>query len=318
MKPPYNVQDFYHATGCAQTVSTNTGFENFTLFIIAVNAIWIAIDTDLNTADTLIQAHLVFIIVENLFCAFFTFEISVRFLSFNGKRHCCRDAWFCFDSLLVTIMVVETWVIPVTMIATGETDGSSMGDASILRLVRMARLVRMSRLAKLLKAVPELSILIKGIKAASRAVSVFLVLWLLMVYIFAIVCSMLSDGDAIGAKYFPSVPDAMITLFLDGILPDTAGFNHNLLEGNWVLFPIVMFFIILAGITVMYMLVGVLVDTVGAIASTEKEGMVVFNLAEDLRFCFGALNRDVEASMSLFEFNQLLANPDIAHIITDV
>jgi len=317
MKPQYNVEDLYHNRGFCPWIATNPLFGNITLAVIAINAVWIAIDTDLNPAETLIQAHLVFIVMENLFCAFFTFEISMRFISFNGKRHCFRDGWFVFDSILVTIMIIETWVVPVSMISSGASDGASMGDASILRLVRMARLARLSRLAKLLKAVPELAILIKSIGAASRSVTVFFVLWLLVVYVFAIVCRMLGDGQPIGAQYFRSVPEAMITLFLDGILPGTAAFVHNIIDGNLVLFPIVLFFIFLAGITVMYMLVGVIINTVGAIAASEKEGTQVLNLAEDLRFAFASLNLDVEAAMSLYEFNKVLAEPEIAFIVID-
>ena len=41
------------------------------------------------------------------------------------------------------------------------------------------------------------------------------------------------------------------------------------------------------------MLIAVIINTVGAIAIAEKEGTQVGNLAEDLRFAFGNLNRDI-------------------------
>eukprot|EP00971_Amphidinium_carterae_P155775 3088848-Amphidinium_carterae.1 len=55
--------------------------------IIALNAIWIAVDTDYNQAEILLEAHPVFQIAEHFFCAFFVFEWLARFMSFRYKAH---------------------------------------------------------------------------------------------------------------------------------------------------------------------------------------------------------------------------------------
>ena len=44
-----------------------------------------------------------------------SFEVTLRFLCFQKKRHCLGDAWFVFDFCLVTMMVVETWVMPIAL-----------------------------------------------------------------------------------------------------------------------------------------------------------------------------------------------------------
>ncbi|CAK0826162.1 unnamed protein product [Prorocentrum cordatum] len=61
-----------------------------------------AIDTDSNSATTLLDAAPMFQIADHAFCWYFFFEWYVRFSSFAGKRNCLRDAWFVFDSCLVS------------------------------------------------------------------------------------------------------------------------------------------------------------------------------------------------------------------------
>ena len=43
-------------------------------------------------------------------------------MSFDNKVNCLRDFWFKFDSLLVTFMVLETWIMPAF------TSGASGGN----------------------------------------------------------------------------------------------------------------------------------------------------------------------------------------------
>lgn len=181
----------------------------------------------------------------------------------------------------------------------------------------MIRLVRVARMARLLKAMPELVILIKGIKAATRAVVVFVMLWVILVYVFAILCKQLTMNEPIGVQYFDTVPEAMATLFLDGVLPNFSELTSDVLLAKPILFPIIMFFILLAGVTIMYMLVGVLVDVVAAIAGAEKEGQKVSDVAEDMRDAFKAIQRPTETPITLFELNKLILEPDIIGVLTD-
>jgi len=315
LKKQYNVVDHYHRYGCAQAIATNWIFEMLTLFVIIMNALWIAVDTDHNDAEMLIDAEPVFVIVENCFCTFFAIELTIRFLAFNGKMYAFRDFWFIFDSILVFLMIVETWIIPGVMLAVGIRGVSGTGNASILRITRMVRMLRVGRMARLMRSIPELVILIKGIRAASRSVIVFFLLWTMIIYIFAIVFKQITDGNAVGDKYFDSVPDAMNTLLLDGILPDASPLVNGVSEENWLYWPILMVFIMLASVTVMYMLVGVLVEVVGVIAAAEKEGMMVTSIATDLRVAMAQVGYNPDAPITQFEFNKCLETPQVAGIM---
>jgi len=94
--------------------------------------------------------------------------------------------WFVFDSALVLLMVLETWVMSAFLLITGAGASGGLGNASILRMARLMRLTRMARMARLLRSMPELFILVKSIGAAMRCMLVTLCMLLLVIYIFSI------------------------------------------------------------------------------------------------------------------------------------
>lgn len=84
-------------------------------------------------------------------------QARTRLLSRRPARDTDEDGWFVFDSCLVLLMVMETWLMTSVMVIAG--GAPSFFDVSILRLFR---LLRLSRLARMLRSMPELMILIKG------------------------------------------------------------------------------------------------------------------------------------------------------------
>merc|ERR1719163_1371889 len=100
------------------------------------------------------------------------------------------------------MMVLETWMMSMVMLASGAGGSNPAGNASILRLARLLRLSRMMRMARLLRAMPELLILIKGMIASLRSVSFVFMLLIIILYIFSIAFRQLSDGSPVGAEKF--------------------------------------------------------------------------------------------------------------------
>lgn len=319
IRPQYNVYDYYHDTGICQSIAKSRLFENVTVFIVFINAIWIAVEIDNNNALILSDADIFFQVVENLFCAFFFLEVCIRFLAFARKKNAFRDIWFVFDFLIVTNMVVETWLIPFfLMVLDVNNSASLLGNLTMLRMVRMVKLLRLSRISKVLRSVPELVIILKAIGFASRSVGVFSALWCILIYFFAIVLRQLSDGTDAGATWFSSVPDAMNTLLLNGILPGFAGFINDISDpsrGSFFFGFIAVIFIIIASITVMYMLVGVLVEVVSKIATNEKENLTVSYLAAKVRDKLESNGRNVELPFKKAELEQLLLEGDIVQLL---
>jgi len=320
IRPQYNVMDQYHDTGCFQRIAKSHLFEMVTLAIICANAIWMGVDIDRNPAPVLIEAPLIFQIVENAFCTYFTVELFIRFCAFRRKVLCFRDPWFVFDCVLVFMMVSETWIVTLYLHFSNSSGGASLGSGSVLRITRIVKMLRISRMARLLRSVPELLILLKGMKAASRSVFVFFMLWLLIIYCFALVFRQLAQDRAMTpyTKYFRSVPEAMNTLLLEGIFPDHAYTVNSVADENMAFYPLMMIFVIIAVLTLMNMLVGVLVEVVAAVASTEKEGIIVLHLASSMRAWMMNQGHDPETTLTKQQFQNVLVEPEVTRIINSI
>jgi len=308
-----HVTDLYHAGGCWRSLATNTRFEQFTQVVIAVNAIWIAVETELNDEALLTRSPIVFQLMEHFFCAYFLFECLVRFMAFQRKKDCFLDKWFIFDTFLVSAMILETWVMTViialTSAGTMNTSDGGLGNASVLRIVRLLRLLRMSRVGKLCRLMPELMILIKGMAVAIRTVCYTLFLLMIIVYVFAIAFMQLTKGTEMQEMYFKTVLGTMGHLLMEGILPDQANFMRRMSSENFLLAAALLLFILLGSLTVMNMLVGVLVEVVQNVSAIEKEQMDVAMLKNNLMKYVNDLDTDRDGNISRLEFEKILEIP---------
>jgi voltage-gated sodium channel len=319
LKPEYDVSDFYKSTGIWQAVARTEMFENVTLAIIGLNSAWIALDTDRNNSDTLIDAHPFFQVGENLFCAFFAFELFIRFMSFENKKNCFRDGWFVFDSALVTMMVVETWLLNLIFFVVFG-GGVDLGNTSFLRLVRLLRLTRMARMIRLLRAMPELLILLKGIGVAMRSVFFTLILLVIVIYVFAIAFTQMAADTPLEEGTFPGVIGSMKTLLLVGALPDQADFVEELGEENLFMAFLGLVFILISTLTVLNMLVGVLCEVISVVSAVEKEQLTVQMVKSQLLGIMDneKFDKDGNKCISKSEFEALLLMPEGARIIEGV
>eukprot|EP00928_Gymnodinium_smaydae_P001587 TRINITY_DN10579_c0_g1_i1.p1 TRINITY_DN10579_c0_g1~~TRINITY_DN10579_c0_g1_i1.p1 ORF type:complete len:683 (+),score=135.84 TRINITY_DN10579_c0_g1_i1:60-2108(+) len=320
-KPKYNVTDYYHDTGVFQLIARSPIFDKMTLSVIAANAIWIAVDTDYNDSAILLTADPMFIVAENFFCVFFSFEWFSRFMSFRRKRDGLKDGWFVFDSFMVAMMVLETWVFTIILlfVMSGSDDSdASGGNTGVMRLARLLRLSRMARMGKLLRVMPELMIMLKGMKAATRSVSFTLLLLAIITYIFGIAFAQLADGTSVAETYFSSVTESMYSLLVFGIFLDNFGVMAGQLRNEWTLCIVFFVFVLIGSLTVMNMLVGVLCEVVSAVASTEQEEMLVTYVHERLSRVMAILDSDGGGTINKDEFVQILDNIEAVRCLSDV
>mmetsp|Transcript_24503 Transcript_24503/g.56859 ORF Transcript_24503/g.56859 Transcript_24503/m.56859 type:complete len:795 (+) Transcript_24503:110-2494(+) len=320
IKPKYDVSTFYKQTGFCRLIATSSKFEYATLSVIALNAIWIAVDTDLNSqAATLLDAHPVFQLAEHFFCAFFSFEWTVRFGAFQNKLNGLQDMWFVFDSIMVFLMVAETWVLSIFLLATGSAGGGGLGDAAILRLLRLLRLSRMARMARLLRSMPELLFLIKGMASAMKSLAYTLGLLFVLIYIFAIAFRQLTDGTEVGVLYFGNMFKAAHTLLLDGTLLDSTGTVVQALEKESLALVLVFYvFILLAALTVLNMLIGVLCEVVTAVASAEREQITVEMVKDGFMDIIGGIDTNNDKTINKAEFESIVSNPAATNLLNRV
>jgi hypothetical protein len=247
-------------------------------------------------------------VADNIFCVYFTFEVLVRFAAFARKIDCLKDAWFRFDTVLVTMMVAETWVMPLA--SPGGSGG--MGNLSILRLLRLLRLTRMM---KLMQAVPELLTLVKGIVASVRSVGSTLVLLIAFIYVFAILFTgqyKESENEELRA-YFGSMSVSMFTLFVNGtILDDLSTVVAALLADSQVMLWVLIVFILLSSFTMLNMLIGILCEVVSATAEYESNKMAVTEVNDVLTQFFGSIDADGSGLISKEEWVKMGENQEVA------
>lgn len=267
----YDVAELYDTEGTAQWVARHPAFISAQLIVVFLNVVWIGIETDYNDKEVLYEADLVFQLVENLFCIFFLGEWLIRLCAFRHKIQCISDSWFVFDTILLALMVLETWVL---FLVSAASKGGSVGNypADLLRMVKLARLTRSVRVARVLRSVPELTVIVRGIMVVMRTVFLILMLLTSLLYVFGIIFVQVArDTELSESGDYKDVPTAMMSLTLGGLIPDMAPTTLAFGKENLLFATMFLLFVFLGAITVMNMLIGVLVQVVGVVATVEAE-----------------------------------------------
>lgn len=308
---PRSVSDYYWETGWFRWIAKHAVFESCTLLVIMINAVWMGYDADQNDKTSLSEAEIQFIIAENAFCAYFFFEWIIRFGAFMFKSNCLFDAWFVFDSILLAMMIVDTWVLP-SVAASGLQNALSN-----FRWLRLIRLTRLARLARLLRAVPQLLIMIKAIIISMKTVSYTFVLLILMVYIFGVAFTILTDGND---DQFDGVFISMNTLLLAGALPDQGDLVNRLRLESIAYYILIVVYLVIASLTLMNMLIGILTEVVSGVATLEKEEMQLRAVKERLWALLTGLNLCTEENDLITQeaFKNLVLSPQAAMILEEV
>jgi len=327
-KRPYDVKDNYHETGFFQWIAKHERFENCTLGVIVINAFWISVDTDGNTAETMLDAKPVYVAMNTLFFAYFSIEVITRFMAFRNKRDCLKDGWFKFDLTLVLLYAFDPFTI--ALVAKAQGGGGLDLPTSVLRLCRLARL---SRLVRMLRSLPELMIMIKGMVTATASVGYTLGLLMVITYVFAIALRNLVpkalSADECEAKYgengcievllFSSVPEAMHNLIIFGtFLDDLSFYMWAVKQQSPVMLVISWIYVALASLTVMNMLIGVLCEVISAVAVEENESLMVDRVHDNLGSLLGQLDKNGDGTLSWDEFKGILEFPEALSCLDSV
>eukprot|EP00931_Biecheleriopsis_adriatica_P072583 TRINITY_DN4698_c0_g2_i1.p1 TRINITY_DN4698_c0_g2~~TRINITY_DN4698_c0_g2_i1.p1 ORF type:complete len:671 (+),score=122.21 TRINITY_DN4698_c0_g2_i1:102-2114(+) len=314
----FEVEELYHRSGMFQKIARSHLFQGAALGAIVLYTGWIGIDTDYNTASTLIEAPGIFIAVENLFCFFFTLEIVIRFCAYANKCAAFQDMWFLFDLVLVVVMIAETWVLSAFLLATKQPDEDAgeveMGGTNYgMRIMRLLRLTRLVKTVRLLRMLPELLIMVKGMLAAARSVCMTLALTLLIVYVFGIAIKQSASDTAAGDRYFSSVGQSMASLLLFATLLD--GPSVVLAELNFMSAAIFCLVIGLSSLLLLNMLIGVLCEVVADVKETEIEHLDEVAMRELLLKILQKIDIDGNDKISRHELEQIIKDPEATNLL---
>jgi len=315
-KKEYRVENYYKATGFCQALARNIWFEYLTLGMVALNSVWIGIELDTNPSDALPQAPAFFQAFENIFCFYFTLEVSVRFAAFEKAKRAFKDFHMVCDAVLVILMISETW-LTYLIVAFGGGTGTMLSGTGVSSLLRILRLSRVFRLVRLLRAMPELTVLIKGLGSAARSVGWTMVLLAMIIYLFAVGFTVVTNGTNLGKSHFNSVIDSIVTLLLPGLLPDFATLVLTTGREHVLYATCLMVFIMLASLTVMNMLIGVICESVSTVATVERERMNIAQVKAGLENLMHTFDKDSKSTLSKYELEGLLVNPSFCKIINE-
>eukprot|EP00439_Symbiodinium_sp_Y106_P050626 s34_g6.t1 len=298
-------RDLYKEGGWCSMIAGHDYFETVVYCFIIANVVWLGIDAMVNPEDLLINAPAWIIVVENVFCIFFVGELAVRFGAYRSMWEAVRDPWIIIDSVLVLGMMLETWIFFV-ILQFAEVD-FSLVDQSSLRLLRVLRVSRVARIVRILRALPELLILVKALGVATRSVFFTFCLLMLVIYLFALGCFLIGKETVSGEKYFNTLGGSMFTLFFYGLfgydLPviAEATFNDNLVLG--IVFCM---YLVCAPLTMMNLLVAVLVEVVGVLATAEQEMVNNKYEMDQMQMALKELDENGDEFISLEEFGKLM------------
>jgi len=328
-------------TGLAAFASSSQ-FQNFTLFVIVLNGLWIGVDVEWNHPNLKKNdkhpLEPTSTVIENLFCGYFTFEIVVRIFAF-GKQN-IHDKWFLFDFVLVLFMVIETWImVLIEAIMGGGGDG-------ILSKFSCLRLLRLTRLTRIMTSLPELLTLVRGMINAARSVGIMLLFLIILMYIFAIVFTaqlgdpnapeydmvpywdeVNGDGrDPTGVELFGSMGDSMMSLFTRGMLGDNLAETLIAIKdagGTWTcegegddeecnrvggelwLMWVFILYMTISAFCLLNMLVGVLCEVITETSQDECDRNQISELRRNIDISFRAIDTSGDEKITKTEWSQM-------------
>jgi hypothetical protein len=148
-------------------------------------------------------------------------------------------------------------------------------------------------------------------------------LLVMIIYTFAIVFTQLAKGTDLEKNRYPSAKcsdmlTTMTTLLLGGILPDFAPTTEDFAAEDFFFAVFFFMFILLAYVTIMNMLIGVLVEVVAVVASVEKETNQVAAVKRVLLKWTPEADRDGDCLFGVDEFKEMLNNDGCAKDLNDV
>eukprot|EP00913_Durusdinium_trenchii_P028206 g26441.t1 len=193
------------------------------------------------------------------------------------------------------------------------------------RLMRLLRFTRLARMARLLRSIPELLIIVRAIAIALRSVFFLMVLLVGLVYVFALLFMELLDGKnqapgSLAYDSFRSLPQSMNTLLLAGALPDQSSLVEDAGATHFLLYPLMLLYMLLASLTVMNMLVGILCEVVTVVSAVEKEEILLKSVKSLLKQLLldAQADEDGDGSISRREFDKMLTNPTCVRTLSEV
>lgn len=301
--------------------------------VIFVNAIFMGIETDelkpgawTEDGQRVIDdpsKRAFFYIIENAFTVIFFAELVIRFycLQFNFFR----SAWNCLDFFLVSIAVLDTWIM--TPMSQGGGGNRMMQTLRVLRMLRLVRLIRLLRMFR------ELWMIVQGLIDSLKTLVWVTMLMILFLYVCAIFTTLqIGHNDEIYDPYyrvsqgwdhelfFGTVSRSMFTLVQVVTLERWSdGIARHVIANQAFMMIFFVCFLIFTTFGLMNMILGVIVENTLAMQRNNEEKVKKMqekqmnSVLGKLREVLEQADEDGSGSLTQEEFAEALTNPEIAN-----
>lgn len=308
--------------------TTQQKFENnLNLFIgavIAVNAVLIAIETDLKSPadDISVEEKAFWLILESVFIVIFVTEIAVR-VYWHGFGWFCASIANIFDTALIVVMVLDTWLLSFVQ---DELEGVAL--FALLRLMRLMRLVRLLRIVRFCRGFYSMAV------AFANAVKSMVWLCMMMaagLFLFAIFTTIfigkakqfrdVDMGGWTGEQRFGTVFRSMYSLFELMTLEGWPNVGRPLINTEPAMFIFLFVFIMIFTFGFLNMIVAMVVEATIDQAkkmeqlSDKEQNEVFVRHLESVKQVFQDADSDHSGTLTQEEFEQAFNGSEAAQAI---
>lgn len=259
----------------ARKVVENKWFTIIIMFLIVLNGLLIGVQTYDNAPDYIQVIQLCILFV-------FFFEIIIRWTGRKSTHDYVSNWWNWFD---ICILIIG--VIPEVADIMLESTQEQKNIMSILRILRVVQLTRSIR------AIPELQLLIGVLIKSIRSLSYIAVLFLLIMYIYAIIgVTLFKNPDYPKSEHlalttsnpdpYGNLGEAFFTLFRIMTGEDWTDLRYNLIEheyttgtvpvaANWVITFFHVSWMVTSAYLLINLVIGAIVNNFQLVLTAQKE-----------------------------------------------
>eukprot|EP00930_Biecheleria_cincta_P098305 TRINITY_DN89978_c0_g1_i1.p1 TRINITY_DN89978_c0_g1~~TRINITY_DN89978_c0_g1_i1.p1 ORF type:complete len:522 (-),score=110.65 TRINITY_DN89978_c0_g1_i1:38-1603(-) len=293
-------------------VLVDTRFDALIGIVILVNSVTVGVQASYELQG---KSVAVFDLLEHIFLAIYTVELSMRFFSLGWK--CLYSGWVAFDFALVVLGILSTWVLVPILTAATKGEIEQIDGLAAIMVLRVLRILRLARSLRLVVQFHTLWMLVRGLLTSAGSIFYTFVLMILLLYVFACMgVELISKSEylkeneatkAIVANQWSSLLTCMLTLVQFVTLDSVGGIYAPMIHADWFLTMYFMTFILIVSVTTMNLVTAVIVEGALALAKEDKEvknaheAKRVTALLPQLKEMFLELDEDGGGTLSLDE-----------------
>eukprot|EP00435_Cladocopium_sp_Y103_P010346 s886_g2.t1 len=307
-----------------QRVVLHPAFDIFFALVVFTNAIFIGLEAQSNMSGNWLPPSTIRI-VNYSYAVAFTLELLGRIIAGGCSFFYSEDCmWNYLDVCIVITSIIE---IVFDLISEAQGAGQHITGFKVFRIIRLSKVVKTVRLVRIVRFVLALRTLVTSIAHTLKALFWALTLLALIIYVFAILfaqavhdASLDPDkaAEAIGEKYFRSLPEIMLTLFMSiagGVSWEDVIYPLIEIDAMWAFF--FLFFVAFTYFAVLNVVTGVFCQS--AIENAQKDqAAVVQNILDNkesrlkkIRYLFTQLGADNTGAITYEMLNLHMRTPAV-------